>query len=224
MASTVVNGRKKQNGSSYLLKFTIGKFANCKFYLYLCFITFKSDGNTINTAYNVMKKENKKFFESEEEFLAFDFKSKAKIIDDYMVEVVAPDGEVFFVMAQIGIYISEETRHYQLHLVEWIFDKNFSDDKEKMTDNIWRDLLLNGVTFMGMSSGDRQGQRTRIGKKIRQIREEKGIEAKDVAKLANIDAANLSRIEQGKYSVGLDILSRIAFVLGCQIDIVPNQM
>jgi len=61
-------------------------------------------------------------------------------------------------------------------------------------------------------------------KKIRQIREEKGIEAKDLAKLANIDAANLSRIEKGKYSVGLDILSKLAFVLGCHIDIVPNQM
>ena len=171
-----------------------------------------------------MNKENKRFFESEEEFLAFDFKSKATIIDDKMVEVIAPDGEVFSLLAQIGIYTSEETRHYQLHLVEWIFDKNFSDDKETMTDNIWRDLLLNGVSFMGMSSGDRQGERTRIGKKIRQIREEKRIEAKDLAKLANIDAANLSRIEQGKYSVGLDILSRIAFVLGCQIDLVPNQM
>jgi len=93
-----------------------------------------------------------------------------------------------------------------------------------MTNNIWRDLMLNGVSFMGMSSGDRQGERTRIGKKIRQIREEKGIEAKDLAKLANIDAANLSRIEQGKYSVGLDILSKLAFVLGYHIDIVPYQM
>ena len=156
--------------------------------------------------------------------LATKFKSKAIISDDKMVEVIAPDGEVFSVLAKIGIYTSEETRHYQLRLVEYVFDKNFSDDKEIMTDNIWRDLLLNGVSFMGMSSGDRQGERTRIGKKIRQIREEKGIEAKDLAKLANIDAANLSRIEQGKYSVGLDILSRIAFVLGCQIDIVPNKM
>jgi DNA-binding Xre family transcriptional regulator len=171
-----------------------------------------------------MKKKYKEFFASETEFLAFEFKSKARIIDDKMVEVVAPDGEVFSVLAQIGIYTSEETRHYQLHLVEYVFDKNFSDNKEIMTDNIWRDLLLNGVSFMGMSSGDRQGERTRIGKKIRQIREEKGIEAKDLAMLANIDAANLSRIEQGRYSVGLDILSRIAFVLGCQIDIVPNQI
>jgi DNA-binding Xre family transcriptional regulator len=159
-----------------------------------------------------------------EKFLTTKFKSKATIIDDKMVEVTAPDGEVFSILAHIGIYTNEETRQYQLHLVEYVFDKNFSDDKEVMTNNIWRDLLLNGVSFMGMSSGDREGERNRIGKKIRQIREEKGIEAKDLAKLANIDPANLSRIEQGKYSVGLDILSRIAFVLGCQIDIVPNQV
>jgi len=171
-----------------------------------------------------MNKENKEFFASDKEFLAFEFKSKARIIDDKMVEVVAPDGEVFLVLAQIGIYTSEETRHYQLHLVEYVFDINFSDDKELMSKNIWHDLLLNGVTFMGMSPGDKHGERTRIGTKIRQIREEKGIEAKDLAKLANIDAANLSRIENGKYSVGLDILSKIASAIGYHIDIVPKQM
>ena len=170
-----------------------------------------------------MNKKNTKEFGSEKEFLAFKFKSKAKIVDDKMVEVIAPDGEVFSLLAEIGIYTSEETRHYQLHLIEYVFDINFSDNKEVMTDNIWRDLFLNGVAFMGMSSGDRQGERTRIGKKISQIRKEKGIEAKDLAKLANIDAANLSRIEQGRYSVGLDILSKLAFVLGHHIDIVPNQ-
>lgn len=164
-----------------------------------------------------MKKELK-------EFLATEFKSKATIIGDKMVEVIAPDGEVFTILAQIGVYSNEKTRLYQLHLIEYVFDKNFSDDKEIMTNKIWRDLLLNGVSFMGMSSGDKHGERIRIGKKIRQIREEKGMEAKDLAKLASVDAANLSRIEQGKYSVGLDILSKLAFVLGYHIDIVPNQM
>jgi len=171
----------------------------------------------------VMNKEHKEFFKSEEDFLAFDFKSKARIVDDKIVEVIAPDGEVFSVLTSTGKYLDEKYRHYELHTIEWIFDLNFSQDKELMTLKIWNGLLFNGVSFMGMSSGNRQGERTRIGKKIRHIREEKGIEAKDLAKLANVDAANLSRIEQGKYSVGLDILSRIAFVLGCQIDIVPNQ-
>ena len=67
---------------------------------------------------------------------------------------------------------------------------------------------------------DRSQDRERIGARIRQLREVKGIEAKQLAALANIDAANLSRIEQGKYSVGFDILTRISHVLGVKVDLV----
>jgi DNA-binding Xre family transcriptional regulator len=191
----------------------------------LCLLyNFKSGDNTINAVQNDMKKEHKEFFSSEKEFLEFEFKSKARIIDDKMVEVIAPDGEVFSVLASTGKYTDENYRHHELHVIEWIFDLSFSQDKELMTQKIWNGLLFNGISFMGMSSGNKQGERTRIGKKIRQIREEKGIEAKDLARLTNIDAANLSRIEQGRYSVGLDILSKLASALGFHIDIVPNQM
>ena len=155
-----------------------------------------------------MNKELKRFMNTE-------FKSKARIVDSKMVEVTAPDGEVFQVLCQVGAYLSEETRKYELHLIEAIFDKNFSEDKELMTNNIWR-----GVAFLGISSGDRQRERIRIGGRIRQIREERNMEARDLAKLAGIDAANLSRIENGKYSVGIDILSRIAAVLGKKIDFI----
>jgi DNA-binding Xre family transcriptional regulator len=190
----------------------------------LCLLhNFKSGDNTINAVQNIMKKEHK-VFASEKEFLASEFKSKARIIDDKMVEVTAPDGEVFSVLTSTGKYSDVKYRHYELHVIEWIFDLSFSHDKELMTQKIWNGLLFNVVSFMGMSSGNKQGERTRIGKKIRQIREEKGIEAKDLARLTKIDAANLSRIELGKYSVGLDILSKLASALGHHIDIVPKQL
>lgn len=160
-----------------------------------------------------MNKELKKFLETE-------LKTKAKVIDSKVVEVTAPDGEMFQVLCQVGKYISKETRNHELHIIEAIFDKNYSNDKELMINNIWRDAILNGISFMGMSSGDRQCERTRIGNRIRQIRDERGIEARDLAKLADIDAANLSRIENGKYSVGIDILSKIAASLGKKIDLV----
>lgn len=160
-----------------------------------------------------MNKELKKF-------MSMEFKTQAEVLDSKVVKVTAPDGEVFHVLCQIGKYISEETRKYELHLVEAIFDKNYSPDKELMINNIWRDAMLNGISFLGISSGDRQGERTRIGNRIRQIREERGIEARDLAKLAGIDAANLSRIENGKYSVGIDILSKIAASLGKKLDLV----
>ena len=160
-----------------------------------------------------MNKELKRFMNAE-------FKSKARIVDSKMVEVTAPDGEVFQVLCQVGAYLSEETRKFELHLIEAIFDKNFSEDKEQMTNNIWRESFARGVAFLGISSGDRQGERVRIGGRIRQIREERNMEARDLAKLAGIDATNLSRIENGKYSVGIDILSKIAAVLGKKIDLV----
>jgi transcriptional regulator with XRE-family HTH domain len=52
------------------------------------------------------------------------------------------------------------------------------------------------------------------------MREMLNMEAKHLALLTNIDAANISRIEQGRYSVGFDILSKIALAVGARIDLV----
>lgn len=66
------------------------------------------------------------------------------------------------------------------------------------------------------------GERKRIGKRIRDIREELHLEARQLASMTGIDAASISRIEQGKHSVGIDILSKIANALGYRIDLIKN--
>ena len=63
-------------------------------------------------------------------------------------------------------------------------------------------------------------ERIRIGNRIKEIREEKHLEAKTLSMLTGIDAANLCRIEQGKQSVGIDVLSKIAHAMGYKIDFV----
>lgn len=63
-------------------------------------------------------------------------------------------------------------------------------------------------------------ERQRIGQRIKEIREKNQIEAKVLAKLSGVDAANICRIEQGKHSVGLDVLSKIANALGYRVDLV----
>lgn len=148
--------------------------------------------------------------------------SSAQIISRNEVEVIAPDGEVFTVLCQIGAYTSKERQENELHWLEVLFDKNFSDDKEEMPNAIWRESMQFAICggILGISTGARHKDRARIGERIRQIREERGLEARDLARLAGIDAANLSRIEKGRYSVGLDILSKIAAVLGKKIDFV----
>lgn len=62
--------------------------------------------------------------------------------------------------------------------------------------------------------------REEIGKRITQLREEKNMSQKELAESVGITQANISRIEQGKYSVGIDILSKIATVFRKRIDFV----
>lgn len=150
-------------------------------------------------------------------------KSRAQILDKYYVEVQTPDGELFTIMSNIAKYDSDEYKAYLLHLIEFIFDRNFSDDKEQMVDRISRDFMLNSVPSLGIDAGNRQNERIRIGRRIKELREAKRMEARDLALLTGIDAANLSRIEQGKYSTGIDILSRIAIVLNAHLDLIPNE-
>jgi len=66
----------------------------------------------------------------------------------------------------------------------------------------------------------KEAERIRIGNRIKEIREEKHLDAKNLSFLTGIDAANLCRIEQGKQSVGIDILSKIANAMGYKIDFV----
>ncbi len=156
-------------------------------------------------------------------FMSVETKSRAQILNERMVEVQTPDGEIFNILSDLARYESDEYKNYLLHLIEFIFDRDFSDDKEKMINRIQWDFMQNAIPHLGIGGGNRQAERERIGKSIRQLREKKHMEARDLALLAGIDAANLSRIEQGKYSTGVDILSRIAVVLDAHLELIPNR-
>ena len=63
-------------------------------------------------------------------------------------------------------------------------------------------------------------ERLRIGKRIAELRKERGLTQQDVADRAGLQRNHLSRIEQGKYSVGFDTLQSIANALGMQVDFI----
>ncbi len=134
--------------------------------------------------------------------------------------VVAKDGENF----TLGTYlpVQENFQDIFASLLAKYFEENFSDDKSSMVYWVLMKMLGNhGLSFYYVSS-DRSLERERVGSKIRFLRVKKGIEAKQLALITNIDAANLSRIEKGKYSVGLDILSKISMALGAKVDLVET--
>ena len=62
--------------------------------------------------------------------------------------------------------------------------------------------------------------RKRIGERIRLLRKQQGVSQVELAEKAGLSQPHIVRIEQGRYSVGLDILQAIAKVLGCTVDII----
>ena len=66
-------------------------------------------------------------------------------------------------------------------------------------------------------------ERKRIGQRIADLRLEKGMTQQEVADRAGIQRGNLARIEDGRYSVGIDILAAIGDAMGMEIDFVKKK-
>ena len=74
-------------------------------------------------------------------------------------------------------------------------------------------------------------ERQRIGQRIADLRKavewtdgngihRKGMTQTELALITGLTRTHILRIEQGKYSVGLDYLAAIAEALGCEIDFI----
>jgi DNA-binding XRE family transcriptional regulator len=171
---------------------------------------FKSGDNTINTATEIM--------------------IQARFVDDFTIEVTAQDGEKFIWKTLFSTPIQDQ--QYYAERLAYYFEKYFKDnigDTSGMGMQYWVWIQMNYYERIAINGGkgDRDDERiflyqerVRVGARIRELRKEKNIEAKMLSQLANIDAANLSRIEQGRYSVGLDVLSKIALAIGAKIELI----
>lgn len=60
--------------------------------------------------------------------------------------------------------------------------------------------------------------RTRIGLRIRELRNERGLSIRDLAEISGIYPANLSAIENGKYNARLDTLEKLEAVFDKELD------
>lgn len=61
--------------------------------------------------------------------------------------------------------------------------------------------------------------RERVGQKIFEARKKRHLTQEELASLCGVNRVNISKIEKGAYNVSIDILSKIAFALGCAVDI-----
>ncbi|WMW78685.1 helix-turn-helix transcriptional regulator [Flavobacterium sp. 20NA77.7] len=155
---------------------------------------------------------------------------QARFVDDSTIEVIAQDGEKFTWNTYFPTPKTDQQQYAER--LAYYFQKYYEDNmgySTGMSIQYWVWIQMNYYEGIGINGGkgDKDDERillhqerVRIGAKIRELRKEKNIEAKTLAQIANIDAANLSRIEQGRYSVGMDILSKISLALGAKIELV----
>ena len=64
--------------------------------------------------------------------------------------------------------------------------------------------------------------RERIGKRIAQLRKERGLSTYQLAEMCGLSQTHVWRVEVGKYSTGIDVIAKIANALGCKVDLIEE--
>lgn len=65
-------------------------------------------------------------------------------------------------------------------------------------------------------------ERERIGELLAQKRNEVGLSVRETAELSGVSYQNITKIENGKYNVSIDILSKITDALNCKLTIIDK--
>ena len=136
------------------------------------------------------------------------------------VVVETPTGEMLTLGFMSTMPLRDEENYS--NLICAIIDKYYAEKPEQtLLSFLFRYMAISYAEMPVFVQKDRNDERERMGKRIKEIRDGLGMEAKELAMRSGIDAANLCRIEQGRYSAGFDILTKIAYALNCKIDFVP---
>ena len=148
-------------------------------------------------------------------------KTKVRFVSLNKVSVETPQGERLTLGLDSVVPIPLQEQDAQT--IAYLFDKYYDGNRSTALSLIYREMIRLGCWAKPYWCGpDRDNERERIGAQIRSLRLERRLEAKDLAAFADIDASNLSRIERGKFSAGLDVLCKIAAAMNCSVEIIPN--
>lgn len=149
-------------------------------------------------------------------------KSKVTYLDPLKVLVETPQGDKFI----IGFH-SEMNYHWEQQanvpftdFLASLFDNYYKGDERVIMGEISRQLIIHHFEPVFSYGRDPIQNRVIMGERIRELREEKNMDLLMLASKSGIQPNTLKRIEAGKFSVDLDVLSKIAQGLGMKIDFV----
>ena len=150
--------------------------------------------------------------------------TKVEFLDPKRVRVETSEGDSYILgfNSSMNYQIDQQWDGWFTKCVIALFDKYYNGDENVIWGPIMAGFFRNKINPFLWVMNDRDKERERIGNRIKELRKEQDVDAKTLAQRVGIDAGNLSRIEQGKFSVGLDILNKIASALTMRIDFVPQ--
>lgn len=118
----------------------------------------------------------------------------------------------------------EHCRIYGGSIIEELYQEAWEDepdvDDPEAAPEMQAALRQLERRLMAVNYGEEIGERKYIGYRINQLRNDKGMTQQELADKTGIKREHVSRIEAGKYSVGLDILTKIAKAFGTNIDFI----
>lgn len=151
-------------------------------------------------------------------------KTKSLFLDPKRVLVELENGDRYILgfLSTMNYQIEQRYDNLCTRCIDELFNNYYSGDEKSIWGPIVLGMYKNQLNPFSWVVNDRDRERERIGRRIKDIRKELGLEAKELAKRVGIDPGNLSRIEQGRFSVGVDILGRIAGALNMELDFVAK--
>ena len=114
-----------------------------------------------------------------------------------------------------GDYINHCWNYGGRYLHDSIDSLMTEENVEDITPILEYELMVENV-------GLQQANRIRIGQRIRELREEQGLTSTQLADMCGLTQSTISKIENGRWSASIDILSRICEALDARVDIIQG--
>lgn len=124
----------------------------------------------------------------------------------------------------LPIEYGEHVQHCYLYGGDWLhgaIDYLLSDGssewvEEELTERIEDILLKENVGFA-------HANRIKIGNQITRLRNEKGLLQEEVAERSGVIRTTISKVEQGRFNVGIDVIGRISDAMDAEVKIVEKR-
>lgn len=148
-------------------------------------------------------------------------KTKVSFLDPKQVFVETPKGDKYILgfLSELN-YKLEEGGYRFLDAIAYFFDEYFNSSDKHLYSELSRFLIQHQFESLFSFHRDHIQNRANMGERIRTLRERKSLDVETLARRASIQPNTLKRIEAGRLSADLDVLSHIAEGLGMKLDFV----